>query len=114
MQRVTVERAGANRPALFHAYACTRESGLLRGGQNAATSNRNEACYRLALAGNDIFFTGFNLAYTARKSLVGLAQAYSLAHNRRTGLMLRYKCSAWEYYLQATARFFLDGPPFAL
>lgn len=40
MDRVAVERSGADRPALFHARASAGMSGLLLGGENTMPDNR--------------------------------------------------------------------------
>ncbi|MGH7116213.1 MAG: hypothetical protein ACREE9_17190 [Stellaceae bacterium] len=79
MQRVAIERAGADRPALLDAHAGAGGRSLLLGAQGSMPGNRHDVRDRRAVAG-DQFLAGLNLADAPRKSLVGLAQRAGPAH----------------------------------
>src|SRR5271156_4776569 len=90
MQRLAVERTGSDWPALCHAGPDTGESRLLRRGQVASTANGHEPRNRPAIAGNDVLRTSFDLTNAAGEALVGLAQAYRIAHIRAPGSRPRH------------------------
>ncbi|MGH6679236.1 MAG: hypothetical protein ACREDL_09985 [Bradyrhizobium sp.] len=99
MQRVAIERAGADRPALLDAHAGAGGRSLLLGAQGSMPGNRHDVRDRRAVAG-DQFLAGLNLADAPRKAWLA---------SRSVRVLLTFcgstrspsKCSAQAFCLEA-------------